>query len=156
MIGGFDETKLQYSFTVARATLVVGVLLSSCGCGLFGSGQQLKQLRTENDRLIAEYRAQRDKLSALQETNAMLEARVGEAEKLLARSGQTLPSSRISRAAPSRSSAAASTGNALPRASGLGASSPPPYIPPSVPSLPASPSSASNGDDVKWRPARKQ
>ncbi|MGN6136457.1 MAG: hypothetical protein ACTHOU_18395, partial [Aureliella sp.] len=91
-------------------------LLSLCwlmpcgvGCGLLGGGQQLKQLQLENDRLLAEYRAQRDRLTKLQETNADLEARVGEAEKLLAQSGIGLPSSRISQAPPRAASPSTSS-----------------------------------------------
>ena len=126
------------------------------GCGLFGGGQQLKQLQNENDRLLAEYRAQRERLTQLQETNAALEARVGEAERLLAQRGQGLPSSRISRAQP-RPSGLNPPGN------GTAAPSIPPYVPPSVPSLPGSTgqggtSDASTGGDggqAKWRPVQR-
>lgn len=129
------------------------LLVGSCtlsGCGLLG-GDQVSQLRQENARLLSEYRAQRDRVTALQETNADLEARVSEAEKMLARNGQSLPAaSRISRV-PQRGS---TSGSALAGA-GVGASgsvaSPPPYVPPAVPSLPAEGSSG----DIKWRPARR-
>jgi len=136
------------------------LLVGSCtlsGCGLLG-GDQVSQLRQENARLLSEYRAQRDRVTALQETNADLEARVSEAEKMLARNGQSLPAaSRISRV-PQRGS---TSGSALAGAglagagAGVGASgsvaSPPPYVPPAVPSLPAEGSSG----DIKWRPARR-
>lgn len=143
---------VAHAFLVRSTRLwVVGYLLMSIcssGCGLFNGGQQVKQLQSENDRLLAEYRAQRDRLAKLQETNAALESRVGEAEKLLARSGQTLPSSRLSRAtnkaSPPSSAPATSSG-----------SSPPPYIPPSVPSIPASAATSDPNAPVKWRPMRR-
>lgn len=139
-----------------RAIIVVWLVTWTSGCGLFGSGQQLKQLQMENDRLISEYRAQRERVTKLQETNVALEARIGEAERLLAQAGKTLPSSRISRA-PQRSSSgatASSTGGATSQAA-------PPYIPPSVPSLPESgaakpSSSAGAAGEVEWRPMRRQ
>jgi hypothetical protein len=127
------------------------------GCGLLGGGQQLKQLQLENDRLLAEYRAQRDRLTKLQETNADLEARVGEAEKLLAQSGIGLPSSRISQAPPRAASPSTSSRSAA-SASTSGAAAPP-YVPPSVPSLPGDGQSAGAGSGeaaVKWRPLRRQ
>lgn len=147
------EIGFQRQFPFARFQGMGAVLLaiSMCGCNLFGSGQQLKQLRAENDRLISEFRAQRDRLATLQQTNAMLEARVGEAEKLLARSGQTLPSSRISQAPARTPSELNSTSTATGTASSL-----PPYIPPNVPSLPGTDRGASNTDGVKWRPMKKQ
>ena len=124
------------------------------GCGLFGGGQQLKQLQNENDRLLAEYRAQRERLTELQETNAALEARVDEAERLLAKSGVGLPSSRISRAQP-RPAVNSPVGS-------TSAHPIPPYFPPSVPSLPgtneqppASGQDQGNTPEAKWRPVER-
>jgi len=119
---------------------------------MFGSSQQLKQLQMENDRLLSEYRAQRDRVATLQETNAALEARVGEAERLLAQVGKTLPASRISRA-PQRSSAAPSSSS-----TGTLSQTPPKYVPPSVPSLPENTGGNNNDSDdaVQWRPMRRQ
>lgn len=116
---------------------------------MFGGSQQVKQLQTENDRLLSEYRAQRERVAALQETNAALEARVGEAERMLAQVGKTLPSSRISRA-PQRGSAAASN------SPGSTSQSAPPYVPPSVPSLPESVTDKASQGEVQWRPMRRQ
>ena len=125
------------------------------GCGLFGSGQQLKQLQSENDRLLNEYRAQRDRVTQLQETNAALEARVGEAERLLARSGVSSPANRISRASP-RSPAQESTPGTSPATGAPTNGAAPPYIPPSVPSLPAANAEAdSTGAPIKWRPLHR-
>lgn len=112
-------------------------ILGLTGCGMFGGPAQLKQLQAENDKLVSEYRAQRDKVAKLQETNVALEQRVAEAEKLLARSGYNSPSSRLSQV-PGRSSA-----------SGSGFSSVPPYVPPQ-----AGGESADN--DPKWHPLRRQ
>lgn len=134
----------------AVVTLLCLCWLLPCvsGCGLFGSGQQVKQLQSENDRLLAEYRSQRDRVAKLQETNAALEARVGEAERLLAQSGSGLPSSRISRVPPRGASADSAQSPA--GASG----SAPPYRPPSVPSLPGS-GTEEAAAPIKWRPMRR-
>jgi hypothetical protein len=102
---------------------------------MFGGPAQLKQLQAENDKLVTEYRAQRDKVAKLQETNTALEQRVAEAEKLLARSGYNLPSSRLSQA-PGRSSFPSST-------------LAPPYVPPPAGASEATP-------DPKWRPRGQQ
>lgn len=67
-----------------------------CGSGCIGAARQNAQLQNENSRLLAEYRAQRDRVTELQEKNFALEARVAESEKLLARVGRSVPESRIS------------------------------------------------------------
>lgn len=138
-----------------RAMVATGMVVCLSGCGTFGSGQQLKQLQMENDRLVSEYRAQRERVAALQETNAALEARVGEAERMLAQVGKTLPSSRISRA-PQRSSGSASSSSGPNSPAGSGSSTAPPYIPPSVPSLPESGRDNASESEVQWRPMRRQ
>ena len=115
-------------------------LFSCSGCGMFGGAAQLKQLQAENDKLVNEYRAQRDKVAKLQETNVALEQRVAEAEKLLARSGHNLPSTRLSQIPGRTSSALPST---LPATA-------PPYVPPQ-----AGGATTSDGD-LKWRPTRRQ
>lgn len=100
---------------------------------MFGSTTQLKQLQAENDKLVSEYRAQRDKVAKLQETNVALEQRVAEAEKLLARSGSNLPSTRLSQV-PGRP---------------ISSTTAPPYVPPTT-----DPGVAES--DLKWRPSRRQ
>jgi hypothetical protein len=138
---------------------VICLLTCASGCGLFGSGTQLKQLQLENDRLLSEYRSQRERLAALQETNAALEARVGEAEKLLAQAGKALPSSRISRAPQRRSASESPAANQRSAAdSANGGTTPPKYVPPSVPSLPGSADSnpAAADSEVQWQPVRRQ
>ena len=107
---------------------------------MFGGVAQLKQLQAENDKLVNEYRAQRDKVAKLQETNVALEQRVAEAEKLLARSGHNLPSTRLSQIPGRTSSALPST---LPATA-------PPYVPPQ------SGGATMPEGDLKWRPTRRQ
>lgn len=114
--------------------VIACVLALGCtGCGMLGGSSQLKQLQAENDKLVSEYRAQRDKVAKLQETNVALEQRVAEAEKLLARSGHNLPTSRLSQV-PNR-----------PTTSGTV----PPYVPPTS-------EAATSEPDPKWRPMRRQ
>ncbi len=62
-------------------------MLLAClaGCNSLGSGKLADQLREENERLISEFRAQRDANEKLRQQNQMLEDRVAESEKLLAR-----------------------------------------------------------------------
>ncbi len=86
---------------------------------MFGGSAQLKQLQAENDKLVTEYRAQRDKVAKLQETNVALEQRVAEAEKLLARSGHNLPSSRLSQI-PGRQSSSSTVSALHSTTSGFG------------------------------------
>lgn len=105
---------------------------------MFGGASQLKQLQAENDKLVTEYRAQRDKVAKLQETNVALEQRVAEAEKLLARSGHNLPSSRLSQV-PNRSSASGAA---------------PPYVPPTANPAPGGP--ADSEVSPEWRPTRRK
>lgn len=148
-----------YSRRLAVAVRAMGVmclLACSSGCGLFSSGQQLKQLQMENDRLLSEYRSQRERVASLQETNAALEARVGEAERLLAQVGKTLPSSRISRAPQRGNGAAPSSNPPASPPSGAAPQSAPPYVPPTVPSLPGPANAGATGDAVQWRPMRRQ
>lgn len=70
------------------------ICVAAAGCG--GSSQRLQQLQNENDRLISEYRAQRDQVSQLNERLATLQNRLAESEKLLARQSPS-PSTRLSR-----------------------------------------------------------
>jgi hypothetical protein len=96
-----------------------------------------------------------------------LEARVGEAERLLAQVGKSLPESRISRAPQRSPGGSAAPSSSLPghspagtSAPGSGSAIPPRYIPPSVPSLPGGGSEDASADAsedaVQWRPMRRQ
>lgn len=65
-----------------------------CGCG--SNNQRLTQLQNENDRLLNEYRAQRDQVAQLNQKLALAQSRLAESEKLLARQSPS-PSTRLSR-----------------------------------------------------------
>jgi hypothetical protein len=130
--------------------------LVATGCGMLGGNQQVKQLQLDNDRLLSEYRAQRDRLAALQETNAALEARLNESEKLLARLGQAVPAERISRAdLPPRSSNSPGT-----LATGSSSRSPMSGSNASRGSVPDGGGSGGSApgteDSLQWRPMRRQ
>ena len=82
-----------------KSSRAVTLLLFAClaivaGCG--SNTQRLQQLQNENDRLLSEYRAQRDQLTQLNERLAVAQSRLAESEKLLARQSP-LPTSRLSR-----------------------------------------------------------
>ena len=70
------------------------LLVIATGCG--SGSQRLTQLQNENDRLMSEYRAQRDQVTQLNEKLAVVQNRLAESEKLLARQSP-MPSSRLSR-----------------------------------------------------------
>lgn len=69
-------------------------ILLLTGCNAFGTGKLAKQLQEENDRLVTEFRAQRERSEELLQANRQLERRIAESEKLLARQHQS--GSRIS------------------------------------------------------------
>ena len=71
-----------------RLVLMGLFLFSLTGCNTFGNSKLVKQLRQENERLLVEYRAQRDRSQELQRQNSILEERVAETEKQLALSYQ--------------------------------------------------------------------
>ncbi len=71
-----------------RCVWVIAAMLFLTGCNTFGSAKQVRQLQQENERLLAEFRAQRDRTHELQRTNAILEDRVADTEKQLALSYQ--------------------------------------------------------------------
>ena len=70
------------------------LLAITLGCG--SGSQRLTQLQNENDRLMSEYRAQRDQVTQLNEKLVVVQNRLAESEKLLARQSP-MPSSRLSR-----------------------------------------------------------
>ena len=74
--------------------LALSLLLAAAGCT--SNTQRIQQLQSENDRLLSEYRAQRDQVTQLNERLATLQSRLAESEKLLARQSP-LPTSRVSR-----------------------------------------------------------
>jgi hypothetical protein len=63
------------------------------GCNSLGNAKLVQELRNENERLLAEFRAERDKREKLERDKALVENRLAESEKLLARSySGSLPS----------------------------------------------------------------
>jgi hypothetical protein len=65
----------------------------SSGCsGLnLGKGKQIQQLEMENNRLLSEFRAERQRREVAERTAQQLENRLAESEKLLARQAQSMP-----------------------------------------------------------------
>ena len=55
------------------------------GCQRFPGGQAMRQYQLESDRLLAEYRAEKKRNEDLVARNGLLEQRLAESEKLLAR-----------------------------------------------------------------------
>ncbi len=103
--------------------LATSLCLAFTGCNSFSNRTLVKQLQGENERLISEFRAQKDLSNRLAERNQLLEGRLAESEKLIARELgasriSSLPSARLgsgsntSRAARSLEGASDSFGGA--------------------------------------------
>ncbi|GAB5403459.1 MAG: hypothetical protein Aurels2KO_16900 [Aureliella sp.] len=105
-----------------RLALLGPALLAALfsGCNSLGSGKLAEQLREENERLISEFRAQRDTNEKLRKQNQMLEDRVAESEKLLARTLSKTDSRISSRPLPSTTPGQSSSPLSAPAASGIG------------------------------------
>jgi hypothetical protein len=77
--------------------LIAGALVGGLpGCNAFGLRNQLKQLEVENNRLLSEFRAERQRREAAERTAEQLELRLAESEKLLARQNQQAAGGRLS------------------------------------------------------------
>jgi hypothetical protein len=77
--------------------LIVGALAVVLpGCNAFGLRSQLQQLEVENNRLLSEFRAERQRREAAEHTAQQLELRLAESEKLLARQSQQAAGGRLS------------------------------------------------------------
>lgn len=126
--------------------LALIVIASVAGCG--SNTQRVQQLQNENDRLLSEFRAQRDQVTQLNERLATLQNRLAESEKLLARQSP-IPTSRVSRL-NNEPASLPSTGPGKDRASGLSTSK-------SVTGQTSSDqSAASSNSDLFWRPMRRE
>lgn len=82
----------MFSATKDKANLIVLIALSifgSTGCNSLGAGKQMKQLEMENNRLLSEFRAERQRRESAERTAQQLEIRLAESEKMLARQLQT-------------------------------------------------------------------
>lgn len=65
------------------------------GCNSFGNAKLVQELRSENERLLTEFRSERDRREESEKALAQIESRLAESEKLLARQYQQ-PASRLS------------------------------------------------------------
>ena len=107
------------------------------GCNSLGNSRLVKELQTENERLLSEFRGQRDRAAELEKANRLQAERLAESEKMLARLTQGVGSGRLSSLPPASSSGAAagslmnSTAN-LPSASPAG--------------------SGTSSDELRWQP----
>ena len=133
------------------------LLAITLGCG--SGSQRLTQLQNENDRLMSEYRAQRDQVSQLNEKLAVAQNRLAESEKLLARQSP-MPSSRLSRLNDSGSlPASVSSFGAQSRGtpSGLAAGGSAGAAANDKPNSGGTPSVNSNSaSELYWRPMRRE
>ena len=137
---------------------LAALLTLTSGCG--SNNQRLTQLQNENDRLLNEFRAQRDQVTQLNEKLALAQNRLAESEKLLARQSP-VPSSRLSRlndpsslpSSPTFGSPSRRTTSSSSTAAAGGASSA--NKPTSSPEANSTTNSASNSD-LYWRPMRRE
>ncbi len=119
-----------------RCVLVAFVLIVPlAGCNSFGNGKLIQQLRGENERLLTEFRAQRDRADDSVQENRLLRQRLAESEKLLARQAQSSVSGRLSRL-QSVASQPAGPGN----------------LPPTSSLPPGSSKTESGAVELQWKP----
>ena len=80
----------------ARWLVILTAVSLMPGCGAFGLRKQLQQLEHENSRLLSEFRAERQRREAAEQSAQQLEHRLAESEKLLARQSHEEVSGRLS------------------------------------------------------------
>lgn len=66
------------------AVLACLPVLAATGCNSFGSGKLVRELRNENERLLTEFRAERDRRAQTEKSLRTVESRLAESEKMLA------------------------------------------------------------------------
>jgi hypothetical protein len=71
--------------TLPILALLTGIMFGLPGCQRFPGSQAMRQYQLESDRLLAEYRAEKKRNEDLTARNGLLEQRLAESEKLLAR-----------------------------------------------------------------------
>lgn len=81
--------------TAVRLAILLSLFGPLFGCNTFGNAKLVQELRLENERLLTEYRAEKNRREVSEEAVKVMEARLAESEKLLARQYQS-PSSRLS------------------------------------------------------------
>lgn len=82
--------------TIAGWLIALAAISMMPGCNAFGLRKQLQQLETENNRLLSEFRAERQRRETAERTAQQLELRLAESEKLLARQLQGGTQGRLS------------------------------------------------------------
>ncbi|MFO0939285.1 MAG: hypothetical protein U0930_00815 [Pirellulales bacterium] len=129
----FSAPKNKATLLILITSLIVG----STGCNSFGAGKQMKQLEMENNRLLSEFRAERQRRESAERSAQQLELRLAESEKMLARQLQngTAPS-RLS-SLPGGAGSLSGTGSL----SGFGVNDP---------SSLSGGTTSGNGADLKW------
>jgi hypothetical protein len=91
-----NSTSRFGAYTCKLVWLILFCSSTILGCG---HNQVVRQLQSENDRLLAEFRAEREQKLQLSEKLAATQARLAESEKLVARQNP-LPANRVSRVGP--------------------------------------------------------
>jgi len=71
--------------SISILAALVGFSIGLPGCQKFPGSQAMRQYQLESDRLLAEYRAEKKRNEDLTARNGLLEQRLAESEKLLAR-----------------------------------------------------------------------
>ncbi len=71
--------------SVTLMAILLGYGMALPGCQRFPGSQAMRQYQLESDRLLAEYRAEKKRNEDLTARNGLLEQRLAESEKLLAR-----------------------------------------------------------------------
>lgn len=113
-VGGRPAAKANPNRGSQRRTLRFQLAAGLCwlvachsGCSSFGLGNAklVQDLQAENDRLLAEFRAERDRREDLEHALRRTENRLAESEKLLAqryapRSGSSTNTARVSNSSP--------------------------------------------------------
>lgn len=82
---------------LSRAICCLAGLLTMSGCSSFGNGKMVQELKNDNERLLAEFRAERDRREKTEQALKQAEVRLAESEKLVARQYQAPGADRVSR-----------------------------------------------------------
>lgn len=95
-----DGRRLRRGRFVSTTPLIALCCLCSLpaltGCNSFGNGKLIRQLQNENDRLLSEFRAERNRREEAEQAKFELEDRLAESEKLLAQQAESGSSQRLS------------------------------------------------------------
>ena len=89
-----SPTKKRHFF---GAVFCLAGLLTVSGCSSFGNGKLVQELKNDNERLLAEFRAERDRREKTEQALKQAEVRLAESEKLVARQYQAPGGDRVSR-----------------------------------------------------------